>query len=298
MADRVEGDALSHHFGCLGHWSFGTPHSCGVGILFRSHLTVTNLVSGHDDHGRVVWVDFELQSQRFRFVNVYAPNVGGDRVLFFNFVYTLLHLNRVTVLGGDFNCVEDLGLDKAGGAVLAGALGSFPLLEIRRDFNLVDAFRHLYPAGREYTFSAQGVSTRLDRFYVSRGLLSSVHAVAHVHCPYSDHSLVRLHFGRSVFSAYDCGPGYWKCNVSVLGDSALRSDFLEVWKVCVASPVQDGTWWEGCKDRFRALLRSHSIHLARERSFRTRDLLGRVTFLRGIAAESPGLVEGALVAAE
>ena len=298
VADRVEGDALSRHFGCLGHWSFGTPHSCGVGILFRSHLTVTNLVSGHDDHGRVVWVDFELQSQRFRFVNVYAPNVGGDRVLFFNFVYTLLHSNRVTVLGGDFNCVEDLGLDKAGGAVLAGALGSVPLLEIRRDFNLVDAFRHLYPAGREYTFSAQGVSTRLDRFYVSRGLLSSVHAVAHVHCPYSDHSLVRLHFGRSVFSAYDCGPGYWKCNVSVLGDSALRSDFLEVWKVCVASPVQDGTWWEGCKDRFRALLRSHSIRLARERFFRTRDLLGRVTFLRGIAAESPGLVEGALVAAE
>ena len=154
--------------------------------------------------------------------------------MFFDYVCTLLHSNRVTVLGGDFNCVEDLGLDKAGGAALAGALGSVPLLGIRRDFELVDAFRHVYPAGREYTFSAQGVSTRLDRFYISRGLLSAVHAVAHVHCPYSDHSLVQLHFGRSVFSAYDCGPGYWKCNVSVLGDSALRSDFLEVWISCVS----------------------------------------------------------------
>ena len=199
------------------------------------------MVSGHDDRGRLVWVDFGLQSQRFRCINVYAPNEGHDRVLFFGYVYTLLHSNQMSVLGGDFNCVEDLGLDKAGGAALAGTLGSVPLMCIRRDFDLVDAFRHVYPVGREYTFSAQGVSTRLDRFYVSRGLLSAIHAVSHVHCPYSDHSLVQLHFGRSVFSAYDCGPGYWKCNVSVLGDSALRSDFQEVWKVCVASPVQDGS---------------------------------------------------------
>ena len=128
MTDRVEGDALSRQFGCLGHWSFGTPHSCGVGILFHSRLTVTNLVSGHDDHGRMVWVDFEFRSQRFRFVNVYAPNEGRDRVLFFDYVYTLLHSNRVTVLGGDFNCVEDLGLDKVGGSVLAGSLGSVGIL--------------------------------------------------------------------------------------------------------------------------------------------------------------------------
>ena len=109
---------------------------------------------------------------------------------------------------------------------------------------------------------------------------------------------MHLHFGRLFFSAYDCGPGYWKCNVSVLGDSALRSDFLEVWKVCVASTVQDGSWWEGCKDRFRALLRSLSVRLARERSYRIRDLLRRVTFLRGIAAELPGVCEGALMASE
>ena len=44
-----------------------------------------------------------------------------------------------------------------------------------------------------------------------------------------------------------------------LGDSDLCSDFLEVWKVCVASPVQDGSWWEGCKDRFRALFSFSSL---------------------------------------
>ena len=59
--------------------------------------------------------------------------------------------------------MENLGLDKAGGAAMAGALGSVPLMFIRRDFDLVDAFRHVYPGGREFTFSAQGVSTRLDR---------------------------------------------------------------------------------------------------------------------------------------
>ena len=66
----------------------------------------------------------------------------------------------MSVLGGDFNCVEDLGLDKAGGAALAGALGSVPLMAIKWDFDFVDAFRHVYPGGREYTFSTQGVSTR------------------------------------------------------------------------------------------------------------------------------------------
>ena len=56
--------------------------------------------------------------------------------------------------------MEDLGLDKAGGAALAGALGSVPLMAIKWDFDFVDAFRHVYPGGREYTFSTQGVSTR------------------------------------------------------------------------------------------------------------------------------------------
>ena len=100
VTDWADGDALARRYDCLGHWSFGTPHSCGVGILFRTRLSVTDLASGHDHHGRLVWVDFELQSQRFRFINVYAPNEGHDRVLFFGYVYTPLHSNRMSVLGG------------------------------------------------------------------------------------------------------------------------------------------------------------------------------------------------------
>ena len=48
---------------------------------------------------------------------------------------------RNLVLGGDFNCVENLSLDKKGGNLSAGDIGSSDLRQWRQDFELVDCFR-------------------------------------------------------------------------------------------------------------------------------------------------------------
>ena len=64
---------------------------------------------------------------------------------------------------------------------------------------------------------------RLDRFYVSKNLLNHVIYCDHkpVSRAISDHSLVYVTLN---LNDIDCvlSPGFWKCNVSILGDDNLR----------------------------------------------------------------------------
>ena len=64
--------------------------------------------------------------------------------------------------------------DKSRGDPLAGDGGTRVMQTIKSDFSLVDVFRALYRARRLFSFSARGVSTRLDRFYVSSVVVGRV----------------------------------------------------------------------------------------------------------------------------
>ena len=90
--------------------------------------------------------------------------------------------------------------------------------EKKSDFSLVDVFRALYPARRLFTFSAQGVSTRLDRFYVSSAVVGQVKSSSIIPCTITDHSIIEMTFDDGLFVTYVHGPGYWKLNVSLLND--------------------------------------------------------------------------------
>ena len=105
----VAGKLLSRGF-----WSLGTPHSCGVGILVSKCLDA-GVSQWYQEGGRLIYVDLHLRGQSFRIMCVYAPNDHTDRKAFLGGLYPHLGCNHVKVLGGDFNFVEDLSLDKSGG---------------------------------------------------------------------------------------------------------------------------------------------------------------------------------------
>ena len=107
--------------------------------------------------------------------------------------------------------------------IFAGSAGSSEFLDLRKNFLLVDAFLQKYPLKREFTFSGQNVFTRLDRFYVNFDFISFVRSVAVLPCSFSDHDLVLM--GVNGFSDKLAGPGYWKCNTSVLEDLNFVGDF-------------------------------------------------------------------------
>ena len=93
-------------------WSFGSKHSCGVAILLRSHLNFKVLNFGFDWKGRYLVLDVQINGKDFQFINVYAPNNPGERKMFTSNSSRFSVSKKHLVLGGDFNFVENIGLDK------------------------------------------------------------------------------------------------------------------------------------------------------------------------------------------
>ena len=237
--------------------------------------------------GRYFVLDFSLKGQDFRFVNVYLPNEVRERCLVLREIYNVLNSNRVTVLGGDFNFVENLGLDKSGGDPLAGDGGTRVMQTIKGDFSLVDVFRALYPARRLFSFSAQGVSTRLDRFYMSSAVVGRVGSTSLIPCTFTDHSIVEMTFVDGLFDTYTHGPGFWKLNVSLLEDGELVRRVGALWVTLAGCQVKNSIWWENCKFCFKKLLRQYGREKAFESRRHSRALLAQVSLFEELASEDP-----------
>ena len=72
---------------------------------------------------------------------------------------------------------------------------------------------------RQFTFSRDGKSSRIDRFYVSESLLHAMRSEIVAGDLLADHSPVLIEF-----KVYKKGPGMWRLNTSLLDDPTFRDD--------------------------------------------------------------------------
>ena len=112
-------------FNAKGFFGFGGNKSCGVGILFNNNLNVTFLSHRYDNVGRVVFVNVAIDDKDYRFISLYSTTVPKDRLHFFDDVRSFFRAGRDIVLGGDFNFVENVILDKARGSPARGSAGKY-----------------------------------------------------------------------------------------------------------------------------------------------------------------------------
>ena len=74
----------------------------------------------------------------------------------------------------------------------------------------------------------------------------------------SDHYYVDLSFKEILRNQDQFGPGYWKCNTSVLSDPALYKDIENLYYTKFRPTfIKDGEWWEESKQAFRKTIISH-----------------------------------------
>ncbi|KAL1258995.1 hypothetical protein QQF64_009572 [Cirrhinus molitorella] len=95
--------------------SHGSSVSAGVAMLFGSEYKEQTVSVFELVPGRLLRVDITIRGNQFSFVNVYAPNIGADRVTFFNKLEAALSVvpqDRVVVVAGDFNCTLDHTVDR------------------------------------------------------------------------------------------------------------------------------------------------------------------------------------------
>ena len=162
--------------------------------LFAKRLNITLYSKFVDPFGRFLVTNVEIEDQRLQICNVYAPNHVSSRSTFFQPLFSVLKSGVPTILGGDFNCVENIFLDKIGGDSDLAVSALKSLQNLTKAFNLHDAFRDLHPSTKLFTWSrADGtISCRPDRFYVSREIICSKSHTKFF--SFSDHNAAVLKF--------------------------------------------------------------------------------------------------------
>lgn len=87
--------------------SHKTNLSAGVAIFFSPDLRVTVLSTEEPINGRLLVVKADIDEEMYYFINVYAPNVGFERLMFFGVLSNVLK-----------NCFNDGNVIVGGGLEL------------------------------------------------------------------------------------------------------------------------------------------------------------------------------------
>lgn len=153
-----------------GVFSHKTSNSGAVGILFSKDFEpvahhVDEVVPEHLQRFCVVF-----ESVKMFFIDVYAPTLPSERLLFLDTLHTVLHncnSEEYVVVGGDFNFTENPSLDRNHPEPHAASKRS--LITLKENFDLCDVWRFFHPNQRQYTWSHckdKFLSlARLDRVY-------------------------------------------------------------------------------------------------------------------------------------
>jgi hypothetical protein len=270
-------------------WSFGNNFSKGVGILFNPKLKFTHHYFHFDTDGRLLVVDLCVFGINLRIINAYCPNRPAPRREFLKSLHIFFCVNRSFIFGGDFNCIDNLSLDKVGGNSAVGNLSSEVIADLCQSHNLIDPFRCLYPnkPATTWTNSDGSIACRLDRFYTSCNLSNSLIDCVITPSANSDHSVVDVNLEFSKAEP-DHGKGYWKCNVAVLTDPDFNDDFVRLWSDCAKTENKDLVWWESCKFKFKNCIFNHSCRLANNHRANLSVLETRLAVLMQNELSQPG----------
>ena len=256
-------------------WNFGRPDSCEVAILLiRNGIQIENFHS--DILGRVIRLDFNTDGfTNFRLVNAYFPTESSERLEFLSIFSQYLSGAKNLILGGDFNFIMDLNLDKIGGNLSKGTTGSKTFKVLAEKFSLIDSFRHLYPKRKAVTWSRSNVGTgnnssnydmvgtRIDRFYISKLICTSVTSFDTLPCTFSDHSFIRIKLATN--SGINIVKSYGKFNEDLLEDENFLGSFEYFWKLISRTDNVTLNWWDYIKEQIKLFCIGYSKSRNRNR---------------------------------
>ena len=166
----------------------------GVIILVRKNIDFRVLKHYSHQEGRWVIVDAVLEGQKITFVNVYAPNTSQPE--FFHEVGNTVRSigNDNIIIGGDFNQVRDVFLDKSSQPRPVHDPACAAVDVMMEELGLADVWRLLYPQEIDYTFYSHPHSTysRIDYFLISRSLVSQTLSATIGNIVLTDHAPVDI----------------------------------------------------------------------------------------------------------
>lgn len=206
VQQALDAAAARHgHPGFEVHWGCNNANNAGVALLLRKDLPLAMVGNVHARvDGRLIHVRCQWAGHDFNLICAYLPSGDprGQREFIHEVLQPIVENSPVPVImAGDWNFTPDWRRDRLWSAEGTShhrdeapaaaflALHSPPL---------VDAYRHLHPLRRSFTWHGAaagegGTASRLDRIYVSPELASRAFSCKASPLTVSDHRPVLLH---------------------------------------------------------------------------------------------------------
>jgi len=255
-------------------FSHGESNARGVCICFNKNLNYNIIAQKRDKWGRIIVLDIQIGEIRMTLANLYAPN--DDLPEFFNQVFEMIREfdNEYIVLGGDFNLVFNVDIDKKGGRPVTHEKSKLCLLGWMEELDLVDIWRKKNPSKFKYTWRSYRkpfIYCRLDFFLVSFSLTSIIKKIEITPGFRSDHHVVT---NIIKFDNENRGPGFWKLNCSLLDNQDYINEIVECINNCETDNpgTGDTLLWETMKCRIRGTSVKFSSNLKRTKNKLKKDL--------------------------
>ena len=216
------------------HFSHGESNARGTCIFIRSYIQNEVHKEILDQNGRYVILDITIDNIRMTLASIYAPNDDSPEFIteVRDHIESIPNDNRL--IGGDYNLVLDLILDKKGGRNTTHVKSQLKLKDWMESTDLVDVWRAHHPSDRKYTWSRSRptkIFERLDFFLASHGIFDLIKS-SDIRPGYnSDHSSVTVNLE---LSSVNRGKGYWKLNCSHL----QNQDYIDLIKRTIRNTAE------------------------------------------------------------
>ena len=242
----------------------------GVAILFTKNFPYKTNFHSKDDNGRILKVDFHDNDICYSCVNVYAPNVQTERLIFFNSLNSFIS-GENNIVAGDFNEIIETELDKGINVKTFNVASNKCLCNIININNLCDVWRHKHPGKREFTRQqfVNGVlkQSRIDMLLISRHMLSFVSHAFIKYSSISDHNLLCMSID---FTNVERGQGMWVFNNTLLDNSVFTENIRSLINDSLKCPLYTSEiliWWDNLKYKMKKCAIYHScIQRKKEKS--------------------------------
>ena len=150
---------------------------------------------------RFIILKVEFNDSLYVLINVYAPNKDKDSVKFLEALRTTLRAENLDIeenliVGGDFNCLINLILDKKGGSLLPRKSVVASISCFQEDLDLVGIWRVKNPVSRSFTWSQNvpNIFCRLDYWLISNNLQDLVISTSIIPAITTDHGAIFVEF--------------------------------------------------------------------------------------------------------
>ena len=195
-------------------WSHRTSSARGACVLVGRNANITVISSFSDAEGRTVGLIYEEAGERFKLLNIYAPNEDTPR-FFLEAIEMLDNQEGKRIILGDFNLVLDVEKDRTEGSISNNSKSQQVLMQYIEDTMLCDIWRTRNDDKKIFTYTRKAknsrhlIGSRIDFILIEIAMEAWVTNTKMFPKYKTDHSAVLIEILPYKISR---GRGYWKLN--------------------------------------------------------------------------------------